>query len=165
MRIAYHHRRLADFAAGLRLARALVRDQRHPRPELLRLQRERLEGIVRHAAARSPFYRERLAGLVDRGPVELGALPVLTKAEMMERYDELVTDPRLKRDGLLDWIARAEHDDHYLGEYRVMTTSGSSGRKGLFVYDRAAWRWVVAMFLRQSEMMGVAPRLPRRRTN
>jgi putative adenylate-forming enzyme len=163
MRPAYQRRRLQDFAAGLRLGRRLIADQRLSRAELLELQRRRLDAIVRHAAAHSAFYRERLAGRIGAGPVELDALPVLTKAEMMAGYDELVTDPRLRRDDLLDWIAAAERDDHYLGEFRVMTTSGSSGRKGLFVYDRDAWRWVIGMFLRQSDAMGVTPRVPRRR--
>jgi phenylacetate-coenzyme A ligase PaaK-like adenylate-forming protein len=55
-----------------------------------------------------------------------------------------------------------ERDELYLGEYRAMTTSGSSGRKGLFVYDAQGWRAIAAMFFRQSAWMGVRPRLPRR---
>ena len=163
MRISYQRRRLADFAAGLRISRELIEMQRWPRERLRRHQLERLDALVRHAERRSPFYRERLAGRLGRGPAELSALPALTKADMMEHYDELVTDPRLKRDELLAWIETAQRDDHYRGEFRVMTTSGSSGRKGLFVYDRAAWRWFIAMFLRQSDTMGVTPRFPRRR--
>ena len=69
--------------------------------------------------------------------MELSALPVLTKAEMMERFDELVTDPRLRLRELLDHLETVGDDALYLGEYRAMTTSGSSGRKGVFVYDRA----------------------------
>jgi hypothetical protein len=80
----------------------------------------------------------------------------------MDHYDELVTDPRLRRDELLAWIERLKRDEFYLGEYRAMTTSGSAGRKGLFVYDEVGWRAIVGMFLRQSAWMGVKPRLPRR---
>ena len=43
-----------------------------------------------------------------------------------------------------------------------MTTSGSSGRKGLFVYDRPAWSGLIGQFLRYSAMVGVRPRLPHR---
>jgi phenylacetate-coenzyme A ligase PaaK-like adenylate-forming protein len=161
MRPAYERRRLADFAAGLKLSRRLSADAVLPRAELEGLQQRRLDALVRHAIEHSPFHRERLAGLAGNGRVELAALPVMTKAEMMERYDEVVCDPRLKRDALLEWIAAAQRDDHYAGEFRVMTTSGSSGRKGLFVYDRESWRWVIAMFLRQSDLMGVRPRWPR----
>ena len=55
----------------------------------------------------------------------------------MERFDDMVTDRRLRRDALLAHVERLDGDELYLGRYRAMTTSGSSGRKGLFVYDRA----------------------------
>ena len=101
MRIGYHRRRLADFAGGLRLARELAARERWPKERLRRHQQERLETVVRHAVAHSPYYRQRLAGTVDEAPVELERLPTLDKAEMMERFDGLVTDPRLRRDSLL----------------------------------------------------------------
>jgi phenylacetate-coenzyme A ligase PaaK-like adenylate-forming protein len=44
-----------------------------------------------------------------------------------------------------------------------MTTSGSSGRKGLFVYDRAGWAGIGAQWLRASSWMGLTPAVPRRR--
>jgi phenylacetate-CoA ligase len=83
---------------------------------------------------------------------------MLDKTRMMENYDEVVTDPRLRRDDLLAWVESLERDDLYLEEYRAITTSGSSGRKGLFVYDAAGWRSIAAMFFRQSAWMGVKPR-------
>ena len=83
--------------------------------------------------------------------MELSALPVLTKPELMGRFDELVTDRRLRRDELLEHLGRIDDDTLYLGEYRVMTSSGSSGRKAVFVYDRAGWRGVLTMFLRRSD--------------
>jgi phenylacetate-CoA ligase len=161
MSIGYR-RRLADFAGGLRLSREFARRERQPRESLDRYQGERLESVVRHAAAHSPFYRERLAGVVDTDPVELSRLPVLDKSEMMERFDELVTDRRLRRDALLGWVEGLDRDELYLDRYRVMTTSGSSGRKGLFVFDRSEWRIMIAQFLRYVAMVGVRPRLPRR---
>jgi len=95
--------------------------------------------------------------------VELSAVPVLTKAELMERFDELVTDQRLRRDELLEHLGQIDDDTLYLGEYRAMTSSGSSGRKAVFVYDRAGWLGVLTMFLRRSDWVGLRPRLPRRR--
>lgn len=47
-----------------------------------------------------------------------------------------MTDRRLRRDELLIHVETLTGDSLYLGRYRAMTTSGSSGRKGLFVYDR-----------------------------
>ena len=162
MRIGYHLRRLADFAGGMRLSRELISHERWPHGRLREYQQERLNAFVRHATEHSPFYRELLSGVIGSGPVELECLPVLDKTKMMEHFDEIVTDPRLRRDEILAWVERMERDELYLGEYRAMTTSGSSGRKGLFVYDAAGWRAIAAMFFRQSAWMGVRPRLPRR---
>jgi phenylacetate-coenzyme A ligase PaaK-like adenylate-forming protein len=157
--MGYRLKRLQDFARGVRESRALAERERWPRERLERFQGERLAELARYAAEHSPFWRERL----PQGRPDLSALPVLTKAELMERFDELVTDPRLRRDELLTHLAEAEDDTLYLGEYRVMTSSGSSGRKAVFVYDRAAWRAILTMFLRRSEWVGLRPRLPRTR--
>jgi hypothetical protein len=136
MKIGYR-RRLADFAGGLRLQREFAKHDRQPREELRHYQQQRLESVVRHAAAHSQFYRERLAGVVGEGTVELSRLPMIDKSEMMEHFDELVTDGRLRRDALLEWVEGLDRDELYLDRYRVMTTSGSSGRKGLSVRVRS----------------------------
>ena len=141
----------------MRESRALVERERWPRERLERFQDERLAELATYAAARSPFWRERLPG----GPVELSGLPVLTKTEVMERFDDLVTDRRLHRDDLLEHLGQIHDDALYLGEFRAMTSSGSSGRKAVFVYDRAGWRAVLTMFLRRSNWVGLRPRLPR----
>ena len=161
MRVRYQQRRLADFAGCVREARAGAERERWPRERLEQWQRERLDDLVRHAAARSPYYRDRLT---DKGrAVDLADLPAIDKATMMENFDEIVCDPALRRDELLGWVERMTRDDLYQNRYRVMATSGSSGRKGLFVYDAGGWRAIGGMFMRQSERFGMTPRLPRRR--
>ena len=62
----------------------------------------------------------------------------------MEHFDELVCDPRLRRDEVLDWVGQITRDQLYLARYRVMLTSGSSGQPGLFVFDAAGWRSIAA---------------------
>ena len=160
MTITYQRIRLADFTAGARLSRELAERERWPRERLAHFQQQRLDELVGHAVQRSAFYRERIGR--PTGPVELGRLPTLDKTTMMEHFDELVTDPRLRRAELLGHVEALTGDALHLGRYRVMTTSGSSGRKGLFVYDRPAWSGLIGQFLRYSAMIGVRPRLPRR---
>ena len=120
---------------------------------------------MRHAAAHSPFYRRWLAetGPLGDGPVELRRLPVLDKALLMEHFDELVCDRRLRRDQLLDRAGQLSRDRLYLDRYRVLLTSGSSGRSGLFVYDAAGWRSIITQMLRSSSWAGLRPSLPRQR--
>ena len=99
MTVTYQRKRLADFAAAARLSRELAERERWPRERLAHFQQQRLDELVRHAVAHSPFYRERICR--PTGPVELRRLPTLDKATLMDHFDELVTDPRLRRNELL----------------------------------------------------------------
>jgi hypothetical protein len=161
-KVQYHQRRLADVAQALRLARTQTRGEHGPRAQLAHHQQQRLETVVRHAATHSPYYRRWFAqtGALGDDPVQLQRLPVLDKALLMEHFDELVCDPRLRRDQLLEWVGQLTRDQLYLGRYRVLVTSGSSGRPGLFVYDPAGWRSTGAQFLRASGWAGLRPSLP-----
>ena len=163
--VRYRWRHVADLAAALRLARAQIGSEHGTRAELARHQQERLEVVVRHAAIHSPFYRRYFAetGALADGPVQLTRLPVLDKSLLMEHFDELLCDPRLRRDDLLDWVGRITRDQLYLDCYRVVLTSGSSGRPGLFVYDAAGWRSIGSGLVRSTTWYGLRPTLPRQR--
>jgi phenylacetate-CoA ligase len=104
--VRYHQRRLADTAQALRQARTETSGEQGPRPQLAQHQQQRLETVVRHAATHSPFYRRWFAqtGALGAEPVQLARLPVLDKSLLMAHFDELVGDPRLRRDQLLDWV-------------------------------------------------------------
>jgi hypothetical protein len=95
-------------------ARALNLYDRAPRVDIEGLQQQRLDALVAHARGRSGFYRERLPS--SDGGVELRTLPTLDKATLMERWDEVVCDPRLRRDSLLDRLAGPPSVEPYLGE-------------------------------------------------
>ena len=84
----------------------------------------------RTASRARPARRRALAVLARPAPeraVDLSQLPILTKTELMERFDDIVTDRRLRRDELLEHLTQIDDDALYLGEFRVMTSSGSSG--------------------------------------
>ncbi len=154
--------RAGNMLHALRGRREADARMRWSRDQLAAWQHHRLGELVRWASARSPFYRDLYGGAIDRD-VEPSELPVVTKPAMMDAFDRVVTDPRLALAPLLEHLERVRGDDLYLGEHRVMTSSGSSGRKAVFVYDRAAWRAVMTGNLRMSRLTGLAPRLPRPR--
>jgi phenylacetate-CoA ligase len=155
--MGYRSKRLQDFGRGMRESKVLLERERWPRERIDAHQRERLAELMSHAAEKSPFWRERLGG----GPRPLEELPVMTKTDLMERFDDVVTDRRLRLPELLAHLDQVHDDALYLGEHRVMTSSGSSGRKAVFVYDREAWWHCAAMFMRRSEWHGIKPKLPR----
>jgi phenylacetate-coenzyme A ligase PaaK-like adenylate-forming protein len=164
VRLAYGLRNLRDVTRALAQREALAARERWPRERLDAFQRERLGALVEHASTHSAFYRAHYGGPIARHDVRLEALPPVTKAMMMDRLDAFVTDPRLTRAALERHLASVGvRDELFLNEFRVMASSGSSGQKGIYVYDRAAWTALLAGGMRWTAMMGVAPRLPRRR--
>src|SRR5262245_9103211 len=100
------------------------------------LQRRRLSSLVEWAMARSPFYAERLRS-IDSRQFDLPQLPVLTKPEMMSQFDRLLTDRRLKRADLEEYMRAPDRlGQWYLGGYAVSHTSGTSGMQAIIVQDR-----------------------------
>jgi phenylacetate-coenzyme A ligase PaaK-like adenylate-forming protein len=162
-------RRLPEVTRALRTGRRLVARDERGVEQLHAHQRERLLAIVRHAAANSPYYRERFADIELSEDLDLTALPTLDKATMLENFDDLVTDRRLTLAGVeahLEGLGRAgpHADPKLFGEYRAIASGGSSGRRGVFVYGREDWVEVLAGGARMSRsFLGQAPRLPRGR--
>lgn len=118
----------------------------------------RLQALVAHARTHSGFYAEHYRGVPD-GPVSLAALPSLpavSKAELMARFDEWVTDPRLTRTGVSAFVADPANIGRDLfGEYVVFTTSGSTAEPALLIQDRRA---MAVMFgLTYARSAGVLP--------
>jgi phenylacetate-coenzyme A ligase PaaK-like adenylate-forming protein len=160
-------KQIQDMMGALLQAWRLRRHDRWTRADVKRHQQARLNEIVRHAARCSAFYREFYNGLNLDREIDLGALPVVDKATVMDNFNRLVTDPRLKLSDLEAHVGRSASDQEppanpALTGYRLLSTTGTSGRRGLFVYDRAAWRTVLANTIRWQLFAGVRPRLPQR---
>jgi putative adenylate-forming enzyme len=118
-----------------------------------------LQKLRHYAYERSPFYQKFHKGLTDR---PLNELPVLTKAMMMEHFDELVTDRTLHLDDVRTYAAQGEAGQRYQNRYWVNATSGSSGHPGFFLFDEAEWLYVLASFARSQEWSGVRINLTHR---
>jgi phenylacetate-CoA ligase len=162
MRVKYNLKRLQDVARAVFIQKNLYKHEQWNRQELERFQNQQLSSLVTHAVHHSPFYKEFYKHLrIDQGVV-LHELPIIDKATMMENFDKFVTDPRLKLTELQAHIRQLARDEYYLGEYRVFSTSGSSGLKGVFVFNRKEWSTVIAGGIRCASLSGVSPRLPKR---
>jgi len=101
-------------------------------------QRAGLRRLLAHAMAHSPFHARRLAG-VDAGrfePADLRSLPVMTKADMMADFDDVVTDRAITREAVERHIARmGELPEPLAGKYICLASGGSSGTRGVFCLD------------------------------
>ena len=96
-----------------------------------------LAALRSHVYARSPFYQKFHRGLTDR-PLE--ELPVLTKTALMENFDQLVTNPAIRRRDVEQYLTRTGGRERYLGRFSstswkralhpIISTQGSSTRFG-----------------------------------
>ncbi|STX33378.1 putative adenylate-forming enzyme [Kocuria rosea] len=127
-------------ATRLRLLIDARTTYRHGPSALAARQQERLAELVAFARDRSPFYHQLYAGLPQR-VTDPTQLPVTTKSELMSHFEEVLTDRRITRESVEAFVAdpaRIGHD--YLGAYSVASTSGTTGRRGLFLLDQGTLR-------------------------
>lgn len=152
------------------LAATLMARTRWSADRLAAHQREQLDGLLREAVARSPYYRRLLGADAAGGGVPLRELPTLSKATLMERFDEIVTDDHLRLSAAEARIAGtrgpgSQGTGTQEGEagdrdgYRVFATSGTTGRRGIFAYSRAEFTTWVAALLRSLLVMGATPEM------
>ena len=146
--------------AGLLRERAQLRaHDGWTREEVLAYQARRLADLRAYALERSPFYRDLHHGL-DNAP--LSDLPVVTKATLMERFDDLVTDRDAHLADVEAFSATASATDRFRDHYRVAATGGTTGRRGIFLADPHEWTQVLASYGRAYEWAGVAAGLTNR---
>src|SRR5688572_16990873 len=106
-----------------------IRNQRRSRAEIEQRQLAKLRRLVQYAVARSPYYRDVVARhRIDVERCRLQDFPELTKAELIEHFDSIVTDPTITRAEIEAFLKRS-HDpsEQFRGRYYVVYTSGTSG--------------------------------------
>ncbi|HLO35544.1 MAG TPA: hypothetical protein VK194_05660 [Candidatus Deferrimicrobium sp.] len=144
---------VATIAALVRERAQLHAHDGWTRDEMLAHQARRLADLRAWASAKSPFYRELHRGLDDS---PLGALPIVTKATLMHRFDDLVTDRDVRLADVERFVATASATDRFRDRYRVAATGGTTGRRGVFLSDPHEWIQVLASYGRAYEWAGVA---------
>lgn len=102
----------------------------------------------------SPFYSRFHKGLENQ---PLSSLPVLTKAAVMENFDQLVTDRHLRLADLESFVRSSQVPTLFRGRYTVLSTSGSTGRRGIFVFNQREWIQALALITRPLVWSGMSP--------
>jgi phenylacetate-coenzyme A ligase PaaK-like adenylate-forming protein len=123
---------------------------------------QKFRALVRHADAHAPYYaniiRER--GL-DVHTCTAADFPVLTKSILMANFDDIVTDRRITKQVVADFLTRSsDPKDLLFNEFTVVHTSGTSGEVGYFLYAPADLaRMSAAMMRSRNAFRGVFPGL------
>jgi phenylacetate-CoA ligase len=158
--------RLRERVEVVRRGRSEIATSRSSREALEAEQARRLSRMLDAARASSPFHRKRLAGRARLGIADLPGLPIMHKRDLIDSVEEIATDRRLTRTALEQHAgAIAGGDPLLFGEYRVMTTGGTSGTTTYVPFDRSSWLSVLAPYVSLALSVGFGPRIfPRWRT-
>jgi phenylacetate-coenzyme A ligase PaaK-like adenylate-forming protein len=110
------------------LAASLRATALKPAEEIRKIQRARLQQLVRHARQNSPLYRQKFAGVRDSS-FRLADLPTSTKAELMTNFERALTVRDVRRGDVEKFFENeANLGKLFLGKYVVSHTSGSQGQ-------------------------------------
>ena len=97
--------------------------------------RRQLENIVNYAKNNSPYYSKLFQGSGE--DFKLQDLPPTTKTELMDDFDNWVTDRSVSLAGLKEFMEDYGNDGRlFLNKYLVFTTSGSTGEPAVIVFDK-----------------------------
>ena len=137
----YETLRRRHVAGAMALAPRLIERLGWPSNRLAAHRVERLRELVEHAVDRSPWHRERLAS-VDMARLDEGSLrdlPAMTKTDLMQNFDQIVTDKRLSLKLVNAHLETVSTGSYLLDRYTAITSGGSTGERGVFLYDSEGW--------------------------
>ncbi len=134
---------------GLRDLTDIVFDLRRNRHrgavELASLRQERLARLIGFAREKSSYYRKLYERLPAR-VTDLRMLPPVAKGDLMENFDEWVTDPAVKRRDAEAFVSDpARIGSLFRERFIAFATSGTSGRPAVFLHDGDAARVYAAL--------------------
>jgi phenylacetate-CoA ligase len=138
-----------------------------PRERIERYRDQRLRALLAYARERSPFHARRIRSLdPSSAPVaDLVKLPVMTKREAQDEWDDIVTVPDLDHEKAERILAEQPWFSYTAGGQQVFSSGGSNGVRGVYMWDWElfvslaclAWRMQV-----REERRGPPPRAPTR---
>jgi putative adenylate-forming enzyme len=94
--------------------------------------------LVAFIKERSPWYKRIIAQhRIDSYRCLPDDFPVMTKQDVIENFDEIVTDQTITKKAISDFIESSKNPlDLFRNQYYVLHGSGTSGEIGFFVYSK-----------------------------
>lgn len=106
------------------------------RDQITNLQEIRLREMLAYAKKHSSWYAERLRHIDPKNfkLTDLQQLPIMTKNDLMTNWNDIVTNKKLKYAEASAFLMQ-QSDFELLHGCHLFASGGSSGRRGLFVWD------------------------------
>lgn len=111
-------------------------------------QTDRLRKILFYAKSKSKWYKEKLKNIeIDMITTQnIGQyVPITNKKEFAENWEAFCTDTNLSKQAIDQFLKEIDKSGNggewnlYMGKYHVISSSGSSGRPGIYVYTEEEW--------------------------
>lgn len=117
------------------------------------LQDRKLRQLLHYAWENSAYYRKTFerVGITEKqlDELPLSCFPTISKQELLEHFDELVTETELNQKEIRAFDEQETVDRKpYKGKYHIVHSSGSTGKPGYFVYDEGAWNSMLLGIIR-----------------
>ncbi len=130
-----------------------MKNTRLSETQMKELQNRKLRTLLHFVWDHSLFYRRifEKAGITEEqlDDLPLSAFPTIDKTILMDHFDELITVQDLHQEDLRKFDAETQADRKpYMGKYHVVHSSGSTGKPGYFIYDKAAWHAMLQGIIR-----------------
>ena len=137
----YETLRQSQMGDAMALAPQLIERLEWSADRLAEHRRASLQATVAHAVAHSPWHSARLASvdLTRLDEESIRELPPMTKRDLMDNFDRIVTDRRLTLERVNAHLETVEENGYLLDRYTAITSGGSSGERGVFVYGWEGW--------------------------
>lgn len=129
------------FSTVFKARREFSQNQKLTRAELEALKLEKFRKLALHAQQNSPYYKriisENSIDVANCTPLDF---PILTKSMLVENFDDIVTDRRISKDSISEFLSHSTDPNNLLfDQFHVVHTSGSSGQIGYFVFSEEDW--------------------------
>ncbi len=114
------------------------------REQITRYRDQRLRALLGYARERSPFFAQRLRDLdpPSASVADLASLPMMTKLDAQDQWDAIVTAKDLTRASAERILAEQQWFSYTPGGRQVFSSGGSSGVRGIYVWD---WQFFVSV--------------------
>jgi phenylacetate-CoA ligase len=122
----------------------------------------KFRALVHHAQAHAPYYAKIIREQnIDVSTCTPADFPVLTKSTLMANFDAIVTDHRVTKQVIADFLTRStDPKERLFDRLTVMHTSGTSGEVGYFLYSPGDYGRLRAAAMRNRKVFrGAFPRL------
>jgi len=120
------------FLVRLHKMRELKRNATMSRADFEAMKLAKFRKLARYVLDASPYYADLIAEReIDVDACVPADFPVLTKSIVMANFDRIVTDRRITKRVVADFLTRStDPTDLLFGDYYVVYSSGSSGEVG-----------------------------------